>query len=216
MGAGSSGLLCQVSGVRDQLVIDRPEYSLSLEYPLPMGNCWTRLWCCWRPRPPEDDPFATEPLDDPNHGIISLDRSFRDLVSTDGTGTIVFSTRMSEGAPVYSVDLKPPFALRSINGNAIAYMERLRTLETPHKLVLHGKGDEYSAVNAWDFSRYYRVAICSPTMVTKHSKNKGLNYVGVLSTGLRNRHSPAATLLNPPGEYSTETGFAEELHMLAR
>lgn len=178
-----------------------------------MGNWWSRLWCCWRPRAPEDDPFATEPIDDPNHGIPMLDRSLATIIAREGAGKLVFSTRISEGRPVYSVDLQPPFALRNVNGNLIAHLERIRTAENPHQLVLHGKGDEYSPVNARDFSRYYRVSICSSPMVSEDGKSKGLRHVGVLSAGLRSQHSPGATLLSPPSEYPPNTGLAEQLRM---
>lgn len=181
-----------------------------------MGQWWSRLWCCWRPRAPEDDPFATEPIDDPNHGIPMLDRSLAELVSKDGTGSLVFSTPMSEGRAVYSVDLQPPFALRSINGNLIAALERVRTLETPHKLVLHGKGDEYSPVNARDFSRYYQITISSSPMLTEGAKCKGLRHIGVLSSGVRSGFSPITILLHPPGEYPSGTGMAEQLRLISR
>ncbi len=181
-----------------------------------MGQWLSRLWCCWRPCAPEDDPFATEPIDDPNHGIPMLDRSLAKIVARDAVGSLAFSTLMSEGRAVYSVDLQPPFALRSINGNLIARLERVRTREGPHILVLHGKGDEYSPVNARDFSRYYRITISSNSMLTEGTKCKGVRHIGMLLSGVRSGFSPTSILLHPPGEYPSGTGLTEQLRLASR
>jgi hypothetical protein len=167
-----------------------------------MGNCWG--WfrnLGWR-RAAVIDPHSLAPLVGGPAPIMLLDRSLERTV--DGDGFLMFSTKMSEGQAAYKVDLHPPFALRSAGGNIIAFLERVRTCETPHLLVLHGKADEFSTVNARDFSRYYHVRISSEAILTPMGKAVGLRHLGVLRGGLRSSHEPLCVLMNPPGEYSAE------------
>ena len=176
-----------------------------------MGNLCCR-GCCHRPEP--DDIFSSEPLVEGSHPLPGMDNSFVKAATTPGF--LMFSTRLSEGNAAYRVDLQPPYALRSANGFLVARLERIRSREEPHLLVLHGKADEFSTANAQDYARYYRIKIGSTAMLTDSGVQWGLRFVGMMQAGIRTDYSNAALLLNPPGLYPAEAGLTEQAKILGR
>ena len=134
------------------------------------------------------------------HPVANLDRSFEQAIASPGY--IMFSTKMSEGRPAYRLDLCPPYALRGVNGHLIALLERVRSRETPHSLVFHGKSGEHSLVDAKDHSQYYRISVCSTPVVSREGQAAGLRHVGSMSGGLRTAVFPMCTLMSPPGLYT--------------